>query len=57
MRDQRVIFTPLPNGIVGDTLHLSVLVSPRLRTDEGLVGLGEAVPLALRVTRTVLSTS
>lgn len=43
MRDQRIIFTPLPHRTSGATLRVSVLVSPRLRTDEG----GAQPPLSL----------
>ncbi len=33
---QKIIWTVLPNGVAGDQLKLSLFVSPRLETDEGL---------------------
>src|SRR5712691_1038744 len=34
MLKQTVIWTALPNGITGTTLHCSIFVSPRLETDD-----------------------
>ncbi len=36
MKKQTVMWTALPSGISGERLRLSVLVSPRLQTNEGL---------------------
>jgi len=38
MKKQTVMWTALPNGVVGSRLRLSVFVSPRLETDEILPG-------------------
>ena len=35
-KKQTIIWTALPNGIANGQLQLSVFVSPRLHTDEGL---------------------